>query len=87
MADVRDKWPYRADGDTVRDMNGAFVAAARSEKAAKLLAASPWLYLFWKAASEIFRNAGAGCAPHERQINRVAGYSEKCAEALEGWRP
>ena len=42
------KWPYHADGETVRDYAGEFVAAAESESTARFLAAVPVLYLYYK---------------------------------------
>lgn len=81
------KWPFRADGDTVLDAGGRFVAACESDDTAKLVAASTWLYLYWLATTDIFRDAGAGRAPSERQYNRVAGYAEECEKALKGYKP
>ena len=84
MSDL--KWPFASDGDTVRDDGGQFVAACESAGTAQLVAAAPWLYLYWLATTDIFRGAGAGRAPSERQYCRVAEYAEKCEAALKGWK-
>ena len=68
------KWPYHADGETVRDFAGDFVAAAESESTARFLAAVPVLYLYYKAVETV-------------QDNRIATLREEVQKALANWTP
>ncbi|MBP5545199.1 MAG: hypothetical protein ILM98_14075 [Kiritimatiellae bacterium] len=67
------KWPFTADGETVRDYHGEFVAACSNESVARLLAA-PLLYLHWKST---------------RLDNKAMAdsYAEQVESALKGWKP
>ena len=80
------KWPYHADGREIRDFDGKKVGEAASANEARLLAAAPALYLFWKAASRLIRDAAAGSMPSDRAANQLADYDRMARAALDGWR-
>lgn len=68
------KWPFKADGEIVRDFKGKFVAACESENVARLVAAAPLLYLHWKSTR----------LDNKRMAD---SYAEQAESALKGWKP
>ena len=81
------KWPYHADGETVRDYAGNFVAAAESERVAVLLAAAPLLYLYYKAVETVVGELRQSGSLDERQDNRIYTVREEVTKALANWSP
>lgn len=81
------KWPYHADGETVRDYAGEFVAAADSERVAVLLAAAPLLYLYFKAVETILDELRQAKILEPGQDNRISTLREEVQKALAGWTP
>ncbi len=81
------KWPYHADGETVRDYAGEFVTAADSERVAVLLAAAPLLYLYFKAVETILDELRQAQFLEPGQDNRISTLREEVQKALAGWTP
>ena len=81
------KWPYHADGETVRDYAGEFVAAADSERVAVLLAAAPLLYLYFKAVETILDELRQAQFLEPGQDNRISTLREEVQKAIAGWTP
>lgn len=81
------KWPYHADGETVRDFAGDFVAAADNERVAVLLAAAPLLYLHFKAVETVLDELRQAGSLDERQDNRIYTVREEVQKALANWSP
>jgi hypothetical protein len=81
------KWPYHADGETVRDFAGDFVAAAESESTARFLAAVPMLYLYYKAVETVLDELRQAGSLDERQDNRIYTVREEVTKALANWSP
>ena len=81
------KWPYHADGETVRDYAGEFVAAADSERVAVLLAAAPLLYLYYKAVETVLDELRQSHFLEDGQDNRIATLREEVQKALANWTP
>ena len=84
---MNSKWPYHADGETVRDYAGEFVAAASSEHEARLLAAAPMLYLHYKAVETILDELRQAQFLEPGQDNRISTLREEVQKALAGWTP
>ena len=81
------KWPYHADGETVRDYAGEFVAAADNERVAVLLAAAPLLYLHFKAVETVLDELRQAHFLEDGQDNRIATLREEVQKALANWTP
>lgn len=81
------KWPYHADGETVRDFAGDFVAAAVNEHEARLLAAVPVLYLYYKAVETVLDELRQAQLLEKGQDNRIHTLREEVQKALAGWTP
>ena len=81
------KWPYHADGETVGDYAGEFVAAAESESTARFLAAVPILYLYYKAVETVLDELRQAHFLEDGQDNRIATLREEVQKALANWTP
>ena len=81
------KWPYHADGETVRDFAGEFVAAAESEGTARFLAAVPVLYLYYKAVATVLDELRQARLLEPGQDNRILTLREEVEKALANWTP
>lgn len=81
------KWPYHADGETVRDYAGEFVAAAESEGTARFLAAVPVLYLYYKAVETVLDELRQAQLLEKGQDNRIHTLREEVQKALANWTP
>ena len=81
------KWPYHADGETVRDYAGEFGAAAESEGTARFLAAVPVLYLYYKAVETVLDELRQAHFLEDGQDNRIHTLRGEVQKALAGWTP
>ena len=84
---MNSKWPYHADGETVRDFAGDFVAAAESEGTARFLAAVPVLYLYYKAVETVLDELRQSHFLEDGQDNRISTLREEVEKALANWSP
>ena len=84
---MNSKWPYHADGETVRDYAGEFVAAAVNEHEARLLAAAPVLYLYYKAVETVLDELRQSHFLEDGQDNRISTLREEVEKALAKWTP
>lgn len=81
------KWPYHTDGDVVLDYGGDFVAAACSPRTARLLAAAPSLYLYFRAVEGVLRELRDASQLDDRQDNKILACRGEVEKALAGWEP
>ena len=81
------KWPYHANGEVVLDYGGDFVAAACTERTARLLAAAPMLYLHFKAVETVLDELRRDGKLEADQDNRIFGCRGEVEKALAGWEP
>ena len=81
------KWPYHADGETVRDYGGDFLAAAESESTARFLAAAPVLYLYYRAVETILAELRQAHFLEDGQDNRISTLRGEVEKALAEWTP
>ena len=81
------KWPYHADGDTVRDYAGEFVAAAVNEHEARTLAAAAVLHLHYTAVETVLDELRQAHFLEDGQDNRIATLREEVQKALANWTP
>ena len=84
---MNSKWPYHADGETVRDYAGEFVAAAVNEHEARLLAAAPVLHLHYRAVETVLDELRQAQLLEKGQDNRIHTLREEVQKALAGWTP
>ena len=81
------KWPYHADGETVRDLAGEFVAAAVNEHEARLMAAAPVLYLHYRAVETVLEELRQSQLLEKGQDNRISTLRDEVEKALANWTP